>query len=67
MSAEYLTLRDVASTLGVSVHSVRYWVRVGALPSVRPRRLRLVRKADLAIFLTQNERGQLDGSKEGAA
>ncbi|MBK8169660.1 MAG: helix-turn-helix domain-containing protein [Sandaracinaceae bacterium] len=46
-----LTLSECAEIARAPLSSVRYWVSQGRLRSVRPGRLRLVRRADLALFL----------------
>jgi excisionase family DNA binding protein len=48
---EYLFLPEVAELTGVSLDSVRHWIRRGVLPSVRPGRRRMVNRAVLARFL----------------
>ncbi len=48
---EYLFLPEVAELSGVSVDSVRHWIRRGVLPSVRPGRRRMVHREALARFL----------------
>jgi excisionase family DNA binding protein len=50
----YLTLREVATQLNVSLHNVRHWVRDGRLASTRPARHRLVTQEDLRDFLGRN-------------
>jgi excisionase family DNA binding protein len=57
MKADFLRLRDVAERLGASIHTVRHWVRLGLLPSVRPGRHRLVRSEDVQRFMMRNARG----------
>jgi excisionase family DNA binding protein len=56
--ARYLKSQTVAERLDVSIHTVRYWLRIGTLPSVRPGRRRLILEADLEAFLTRNGRGR---------
>lgn len=56
-NGDYMTLKRVAEELGASVHTVRHWVKTGALPSVRPGRLRLVERGQLRAFLARNARG----------
>jgi excisionase family DNA binding protein len=53
----YLTLKEVAEELGASLHSVRFWVKSGTLPSVRPGRLRIVERSALRAFMQRNARG----------
>ncbi len=59
----YLTLKEVAEELGASLHSVRFWVKSGTLPSVRPGRLRLVERRHLLAFLGRNARGHAAGGE----
>jgi len=61
----YLTAQAVADRLGVSIHTVRYWLRIGTLPSVRPGRWRLVREVDLERFLRRNARGESKRRRSG--
>jgi excisionase family DNA binding protein len=56
---EFLRLDEVMRlTRAASLSVVRHWLRTGKLASVRPGRLRLVRRADLVEFLN---RGALPG------
>jgi excisionase family DNA binding protein len=47
----YMLLSEVAAEARVSLSSVRHWLRTGKLPSVRPGRRRLIRRADFEEFL----------------
>lgn len=51
MPEQYLLLPEVAELARVSVSTVRHWIRVGRLPSVRPGRRRLVPRAALVRLL----------------
>lgn len=48
---DLLLLVEVAEIARVSIETVRYWIKQGKLPSIRPGRRRLVRRADLETFL----------------
>ncbi len=49
--SQMLLLEEVAREARVSVSTVRFWIAVRKLPSVRPGRRRLVKRADLDVFL----------------
>ncbi len=51
MPSEFLFLEEVAAETRATLSTVRHWIAVGKLPSVRPGRRRLVRRADLERFL----------------
>lgn len=46
-----LTIAEAAETARTSPSTVRHWLAVGRLASVKPGRRRLIRRADLAAFL----------------
>lgn len=46
-----LTLAQCAAIAQTPLSSIRFWCATGKLKSVRPGRLRLVRRSDLAEFL----------------
>ncbi len=46
-----LLLTEVAAMARVSVSTVRHWIRVGRLASVRPGRRRMVFRTELERFL----------------
>ena len=46
-----LFLDEVAQETRASISTVRHWVSTGKLPSVRPGRRRMVRRADLERFV----------------
>lgn len=48
---ELLLLEEVARRCRAPLSSVRHWVRVGKLSSIRPGRRRLVRRSALERFL----------------
>jgi excisionase family DNA binding protein len=48
---QLLLLEEVAAEARASIHSVRLWIRLGKLASVRPGRRRLVHRDDLDRFL----------------
>jgi excisionase family DNA binding protein len=47
----FLTLEECAAEARVSPSSVRHWLRMGKLRSVRPGRRRLVERAEFERFL----------------
>jgi excisionase family DNA binding protein len=51
---EYLLLEEIAEIARAPVDTVRAWIRSGRLPSVKPGRRRLVRRADLEHFLARD-------------
>jgi excisionase family DNA binding protein len=51
MPSEFLFLEEVASETRTPLSTVRYWILIGKLPSLRPGRRRLVRRTDLERFL----------------
>jgi excisionase family DNA binding protein len=51
MPNQFLFLEEVAAETRATLSTVRHWIAVGKLPSVRPGRRRLVRRADLERFL----------------
>lgn len=54
---QWLRVADVASISRATQDTVRYWIKQGRLPSVKPGRFRLVKRSDLDAFLHQNARG----------
>lgn len=46
-----LTLEEAASAARTSASTVRHWLAIGRLASVKPGRRRLIRRADLARLL----------------
>lgn len=48
-----LLLVEVAEICRVPVGTVRHWIRLGRLPSMKPGRRRMVRSEDLQLFLEQ--------------
>jgi excisionase family DNA binding protein len=50
---ELLLLEEVARRCRAPLSSVRHWVRLGRLASIRPGRRRLVRRDELERFLAQ--------------
>ncbi len=51
MPQELLLLEEVARECRTSIGTVRHWIAVGKLASVRPGKRRLVRREDLDRFL----------------
>jgi excisionase family DNA binding protein len=51
MPSPYLLLSEIAEETRTPLSTVRHWIATGKLPSVRPGRRRLVRRADLDAFL----------------
>jgi len=60
----YMLAVEVASEARVSVSSVRHWIRTGKLPSVRPGRRRLVRRADFDQFMARKTPASPQGGHE---
>lgn len=46
-----LTVTEAADTARTSPSTIRHWLAIGRLPSVKPGRRRLIRRADLAALL----------------
>jgi excisionase family DNA binding protein len=55
-STEFLFIEEVAELTRVPVSCVQFWIRTGKLPSLKPGRRVLVRKAALERFLAESER-----------
>lgn len=55
-TSEFLLLEEVARRCRVPVSSVRHWIKSGRLESVRFARRRLVRRADLELFIASSNR-----------
>jgi excisionase family DNA binding protein len=51
MPSPYMLLTEIAEETRTPLSTVRHWIATGKLPSVRPGRRRLVRRADLDAFL----------------
>jgi excisionase family DNA binding protein len=51
MTSPFLLLTECAEHARVPLSTVRHWIATGKLPSVRPGRRRMVRRADLDAFL----------------
>jgi excisionase family DNA binding protein len=51
---DLLLLEEVAKFARVSTDTVRFWIRSGKLPSVRPGRRRMVARGVLERFLSQD-------------
>ena len=49
----YLLVDEAAHIARCAPSTIRYWIRVGRLPSTRPGRRRLIRRDDLESFLEQ--------------
>jgi excisionase family DNA binding protein len=54
MPNNFLLLAEVAAEARVSLSTVRHWVTVGKLATVRPGRRRMVRREDLDAFLASD-------------
>ena len=63
---EYLLLEEIAAIARAPLETVRGWIRSGRLPSVKPGRRRLVRRADLEHFLTRDILLERRASQDGA-
>lgn len=48
---DFLILEEVAELTRAKLETVRTWVKLGRLSSIRPGRRRLVRRQDLEAFL----------------
>ena len=55
MANQFLFLEEVAQLTRARLSCVRYWVRTGKLPSLRPGRRVMVRLDVLAKFLADSE------------
>ncbi|MET0794629.1 MAG: excisionase family DNA-binding protein [Polyangiaceae bacterium] len=64
MPSPYLLLHEIAEETRTPLSTVRHWIATGKLPSVRPGRRRLVRRADLDAFLVRpaNDRAADSGT-----
>lgn len=56
MASELLFLEEVAELTRTRLSCVRFWVRTGKLPSLRPGRRVMVRRVVLEKFLADAER-----------
>jgi excisionase family DNA binding protein len=56
MASEFLYVEEVAELTRVPVSCVRFWVRTGKLPSLKPGRRVLIRRVVLERFLAASER-----------
>ena len=56
MARTFLYLNEVARECRTSVSTVRHWIAVGRLPSVRPGRRLLVTRDDLDSFIDASAR-----------
>lgn len=56
MAKRFLTLQECANEARTAVSTVRYWLRVGKLKSIRPGRRRLVPRDSFERFL-RTDRG----------
>ena len=56
MASDLLFLEEVAELTRARMSCVRFWVRTGKLPSLRPGRRVMVRRAALEKFLANSER-----------
>ncbi len=54
MPNKLLLLSEAATEARVSISTVRHWLANGRLPSVRPGRRRLIRRADFDSFLASD-------------
>ena len=52
---DLLTLEEVSAITRAPMNTVRDWIKKRKLPSLRPGRLRLVRRAELEAFLRASE------------
>ena len=63
MASELLLLEEVAELTRAPLSCVRFWVRTGKLPSLRPGRRVLVRRSVLEQFLASSERSGTAGNE----
>jgi excisionase family DNA binding protein len=56
MANDLLFLEEVAELTRARMSCVRFWVRTGKLPSLRPGRRVMVRRSALEKFLSNSER-----------
>lgn len=57
--SQLLKLDECAAMANVSIDTIRYWVRIGRLGSVRPGRRRLVPRDHFLSFLMRRATGPL--------
>jgi excisionase family DNA binding protein len=62
---QFLLVPEVAAIARVSVGTVRHWIAIGKLPSVKPGRRVMVRLAVLEQFLAAAERVPKAGLPRG--
>jgi excisionase family DNA binding protein len=60
MPSAYLLLVEIAEETRTPLSTVRQWIAQGKLPSVRPGRRRLVKRADLDAFMAPTVRAAAD-------
>lgn len=56
MEEGLLTIDQTAEFTGLSAWTIRYWVKVGKLPSVKLGRRILIEKAELNRLVSENRR-----------
>jgi excisionase family DNA binding protein len=61
MNDQLLLIAEVANELRTSISTVRHWISKGRLRSIRPGRLRLVRRSDLERFLSSDAQMPVTG------
>lgn len=54
---DLLLITEVATIARVSTETVRWWIKTKQLPSIRPARLRYVRREALEAFLERSQDG----------
>lgn len=59
MSTQLLRLDECAAIANVSIDTIRYWIRIGRVGSVRPGRRRLVPREHFLAFLMRGATGPL--------
>lgn len=64
---EFYTTQEVADRLGVSVFTIRRYIRAGKLRSVKLDGVYRVSRSELAGFLSQREIGGVPGSSPPTA
>jgi excisionase family DNA binding protein len=65
LTSPFLLLEEVAEETRTALSTVRHWIATGKLPSTRPGRRRLVRRADLERFLAHSAAAPRVGGEGG--
>lgn len=54
---QLLRISEVATITRASEDTIRYWIKMRKLPSVKPGRFRLIEEVELSRFLRRNAQG----------